>query len=193
MRDKLTDEESAREHLADSLRGTARRVSRQNERQLPVWRTLRDSETDTKRNWMVFARAPETRSAGQLESSGRSFRAMDAWTKQVLTLHTNRSTPGSIELGWSGSEKHETMRIATTSHSEAFKKKRRPKDRSVSQKNRRRQAVCHCCRWSGMPTGKLGLKAQDQDKLWESMEFRKQEAALALSRVGTLRRAAAAW
>ena len=53
MRDKLTDEESAREHLADSLRGTARRISRQVERQLPVWRTLRDSETETKRNWMV--------------------------------------------------------------------------------------------------------------------------------------------
>ena len=36
MRDKLTDEESAREHLADSLRGTARGISRQVERQLQV-------------------------------------------------------------------------------------------------------------------------------------------------------------
>ena len=110
MRDKLTDEESAREHLADSLRGTARRISRQVERQLQVWRTLRDSETDTKRNWMVFARAPETGSAGQLQLLRRSFNAMDEWTKQVLTLHTNRSTPGSIEVSWSDSEKHETNR-----------------------------------------------------------------------------------
>ena len=54
MRDRVTDEESAHEHLADSMRGTARRISRQVERQLQVWRTLRDSETDTKRNWMVW-------------------------------------------------------------------------------------------------------------------------------------------
>ena len=122
---------------------------------------------------------------------------MDAWTKQVLTLHMNRSTPGSVEVSWSGSEKHETNRRehADRNHLSfrGIQKKRRPKDRSVSQKNRRRQAVCHSCRWSGMPTGKLGLKAQDQDKLWESMELRKPEEALALSRVGTLRRTAAAW
>ena len=92
----------------------------------------------------------------------RSFNAMDAWTKQVLTLHTNRSTPGSVEVSWSGSEKHETNRRehADRNHLSfrGIQKKRRPKDRSVSQKNRRRQAVCHSCRWSGMPTGKVGLK-----------------------------------
>ena len=74
---------------------------------------------------MVFARALETGCAGQLQLSRRSFNVMDEWTKQVLTLHTTPSTAGSIELAWSGGEKHETnrrehARIATTSHSEAF-------------------------------------------------------------------------
>ena len=100
MRDSDTDEESAHEHLTDSSRGAARRISRQVERQMPEWRTLRDSETDEE----------ETGSAGQLQLLRRSFDAMDKWTKQVLTLHANRSTPGSIEVSWSDSEKHETNR-----------------------------------------------------------------------------------
>ena len=34
---------------------------------------------------------------------------MDTRTKQVLTHHTNRSTPRSIEVAQGGGEKHETL------------------------------------------------------------------------------------
>ena len=56
----------------------------------------------------VFARSLETGSAGQLASSGRRGsaieRAMNEWTDQVLTLCTHRSTPGSIDVAWSGGD-----------------------------------------------------------------------------------------
>ena len=74
--------------LADSLRETAgssheveMNLSPHIECLLPEWRTLADSEADTRRSWMVSMRALETGSARQLQQSRRRWnpieRAMD--------------------------------------------------------------------------------------------------------------------